>query len=108
VRCGLLLALISEGNRTLPDAEGPETRGLFQNVLMDTQAALVWVLRAVTFSPTFTNALHDAIRKQAASPWPGREAYDASLRDLYWRYATSQDLLNHAVARTVGGTRASG
>jgi hypothetical protein len=96
--------LLPETEQALPDVEGPETRALLQVVLTDAQTGLVRVLRAVTFSPSFTRALHRAIRQQAASPWPGRAAYDAALRDLYRRYATSEDLLRRAVAWTVGGT----
>jgi hypothetical protein len=96
--------LVPETEQALPDAEGPETRALLQVVLPDAQTGLVRVLRAVTFSPSFTRALHDAIRAQAFSPWPGRAVYYAALRDLYRRYATTGCLLRRAVARTVGGT----
>jgi len=74
-----------------------------QVVLVDAHTELVRALRVVTFSPTFTRALHGAIREQAASPWPGRDAHDAARRDQYWHYATSGDLLKRAVAHKVGG-----
>ena len=95
--------LVPETERTLPQPEGAETRALLHVDLIEADSGLVRALRVVTFSPAFTRALHSAIRQQAASPWPGREAYDDALASVYKRYPTSKDLLRRAVARSVGG-----
>ncbi len=95
--------LVPEIERTLPQQEGNETRALLHVDLIEAKTGIVRALRVVTFSPEFTYALHNAIREQAASPWLGRDAYDAALRDAYRHYARSEDLLKRAVARTVGG-----
>ncbi len=95
--------LVPEDQRTLPEPEGPETRALLQVVLIDAASGLVRALRALTFSPVFTRALHAAIRAQADMIWAGKASYDAALADAYRRYPASTDLLRGAVARTFGG-----
>lgn len=95
--------LVPEDQRTLPDAEGPQTRALLHVVLVDAGTGLIRALRLVTFSPAYTRALHDAIREQASSPWLSGPTYDAALADIYRRYPTSAELLKHAIAQTFGG-----
>jgi hypothetical protein len=95
--------LVPQDQRTLPDPEGPATRALLQIILVDAASGLILALRVVTFSPTFTRALHAAIRAQAENTWGGRAAYHAAFADLYRCYPTSADLLRCAGARTCGG-----
>ena len=95
--------LVPGSERTLPEEEGPETRAVLQVVLVEAGSGRVLVLRAVSFSPAFTLALHDAIRRQASSPWPGDAAYKAELAGAYGRYPGSAVLMRVAVARTRGG-----
>ena len=95
--------LIPQDQRTLPGPEGSETGAMLHVLLIDADNSRVLALRAVTFSPAFTRALHAAIRAQAVLPWVGQAAYDAALADLYRRYPTSADLLRCVLARTWGG-----
>ena len=95
--------LVPEYQRSLPDVGGPETRALLQIILVDATTGLVRALRAVTFSPAFTRALHDAIRAQASAPWPGQAGYETALAAVYQRDKTSADLLKRAIAQTFGG-----
>lgn len=87
----------------LPETEGPRTRALLEVVLVDADTDLARAICVVSFSPEFTRALHGAIRAQAAAPWIGQAAYDAALTEVYRRYPTGGDLLQRAVARTLGG-----
>jgi hypothetical protein len=97
--------LLPAGRRRVPDtADLADPHALLMVVLVDAATGLVRQIRAVTFSPAFTAALHLAIRDQLASPWPGPAAYDAALAALYRRYPTSEALLETAVARTEGGS----
>jgi hypothetical protein len=96
--------MVPAEQRSLPETGGPETQALLHVVLVDAGTGIVCALRAVTFSPEFTRALHAGIREQAESRWPGQAAYDAALADLCRRYPTSADLLRRVSARTFGGS----
>lgn len=96
--------LLPPDQRQVPDTAGlVEPHALLTVTLVDAATGLVRVLRAVTFTPSFTAALHLAIREQAAQLWPGPAAYDAALAEVYRRYPTSADLLATAIARSEGG-----
>lgn len=96
--------LLPEDQRTIPPpAEMAEPRALLQIVLVDAATGLVQVLRAVTFSPAFTAALHLAIRRQAERGWPGDAEYDRQLQALYRRFPTSMALRRAAQSWTAGG-----
>ena len=83
--------LVPEVERRLPEPMPSEThRMAIHTVLIDADTGIVKALRYLTFTPVFTHALHEAIKKQAAMPWPGREAYDAQIADIYTRYTTEQ------------------
>lgn len=83
--------------------EGPETRALLQVVLLDAPTGIVKVLRAVSLSPEFTMALHDAIRRQASAPWPGSAEYNSMIQEAYRKWPTTEAMLAAATTRTVGG-----
>lgn len=96
--------MASPERRTIPDTTGlVEPRALLSVVLVDAHTGIIRALRAVSFSPALTAALHLAIREQAEAPWVGQVAYDAALAELYRRYPSSRDLLKLARARTPGG-----
>ena len=95
--------LVPETERALPESEGPETRALLHVILVDADSGIIRALRVVSFSPTFTRALHVAIRQQATSPWPGRAAYDAALAEIYRQYPTTAHLLARTLAVSRGG-----
>lgn len=94
--------LMPENQRSLPEAEATEnTRARLNVILIDATSGLIKALRAVTFSPEFTGALHEAIRIQAENPVTPAE-YEAALSDVYGRWTTGM-LLARAVAQCQGG-----
>lgn len=98
------IRLLPPDRQQLPDTAGlADPHALLMVILVDAATGLVRVIRAVTFSPAFTTALHLAIAAQQAAPWPGSDGYDRALADLYRRYPSSDDLLATAIARTEGG-----
>ena len=95
--------LVPEAEQTLPDTtDAIEPHALLQVILVDASTGLVQGLRAVSFSPAFTAALHSAIAEQAGQPWDAG-AYNAALASLYGRYPSSTELLGQARSRTRGG-----
>lgn len=96
--------LVPAAERTLPHPpHSPEERALVHVLLVDAHSGIIRAQRYLTFSPDFTALLHDAITKQAVSPWPGRLTHDHDVDDVFHRYPRSKDLLRVAVARTRGG-----
>ena len=97
---------VPEDERHLPptgqEMEMREPRALLQVTLVDADTGIVRVLRAVSWSPAFTAAVHLAIHDQAAAPWDS-DAYDAALAAIYARYPATTDLLAAATSRTEGG-----
>ena len=72
--------LVPANERQLPGAPATaETRALLCVVLVDADSNIVRALRALTFSPEFTSALHTAITEQAEERWDPGE-FDAQLR----------------------------
>jgi hypothetical protein len=68
------------GGRVLPpptEETSPALRALLAIILVDAATGVVRVLRAVTYSPEFTRAIHRAIAGQAASP------FDAGAHDRW-------------------------
>jgi hypothetical protein len=99
--------LLPKHEQTLPrpEAHGAETRALLTVLLIDAKTGIVKAKRAVTLSPSFTQALHAAIREQAASEWWGAAAYNGVVEEAYRRYPTSEDLLRRAAHHTTGRDR---
>lgn len=91
----------AEQRQLLPETEGA-ARALLTVVLLDADTGLIRALRAVTFSPAFTTALHAAIRAQAGQPW-SEALYDANRALLYGRYPTTEALLAACAIRCQGG-----
>lgn len=85
--------LVPKSERVLPPETRGEERALLSLVLVDATTGIIRALRVVTLTPTFTRLFHDAIREQAARPWPGAAAYDAELAALYQRYPSTAALL---------------
>jgi hypothetical protein len=89
--------------RVLPpptEEASPALRALLGIILVDAATGLVRVLRAVTYSPEFTRAIHRAIARQAASP------FDAGVHERWadgmLRYSTAQ-LWDRCTTRCRGG-----
>ena len=72
-------------------------------ILVDARNGIVKALRTLTFSPVFTRSLHDAIRAQAARPWPGREEYDHQIARTYAGHSSREIAQRLARVRCVGG-----
>lgn len=93
--------VVPEIERQLPPVlEGPQ-RALLHVILVEANTGIIQVLRAVTFSPDFTRALHRAIFGQGTQPFD-QAAYDRRLAQLYARHSTTE-LVRKATARCIGG-----
>jgi hypothetical protein len=78
----------------------PELRALVAIILVDASTGIVRALRAVTFSPEFTRAIHCAIAEQAAAPFDA-PAHDR-WADRLLRFTTDQ-LWDRTTVRCRGG-----
>ena len=95
--------LVPEDERTIPDfPASDEERALLHIVLIDATTGIVKALRACTYSPAFTAALHDAIRYQSAQPF-NREEYDRQSQRVYAGHTSRQIATQLARYRCVGG-----
>lgn len=92
--------LTNAADRVLPPQAGGHA--LLHIILVDATTGIVRAQRALTFSPTFTAALRNAIQEQAGRAWDAA-AYDRRLRSLYAKYTTTQALLRVAQHSTHGG-----
>jgi hypothetical protein len=86
----------------------PAARYLCNIMLIEADTTIVRVIRAVSFSPEFTRALHQAINTQAEQEWPGSAAYDRAIAQAYQRYPSTELLLSFAFAQCVGGEEEKG
>jgi len=83
--------LLAEDERMLPPP-GPG-RALMQVRLVACETGILRAQRLISLKPRLTQRLHAAIRRQAAAPWPGDEAYDNALSAAYRQYPTAEALL---------------
>lgn len=86
-----------------PELPAAETRVKLFITLVNAQGGLIEALRIQSLSPELTRAIFGAIRRQMDLPWPGRDAYDRTIANLYRRYPNSTDMLVDSVARSPGG-----
>jgi hypothetical protein len=94
--------LVPERERDLPSADlEKQVRAMLQVVLVDAATGIVRVLRAVTWSPDFTRAMHAAIREQASKVWDPR-AHDVTIASTCTALTTTE-MVERVSARTVGG-----
>lgn len=70
--------------------------------LFDTCTAVPCGGRYVTFSPEFSDRLHEEVRPQLSFPIT-RAEYDTAVNALFTRYRTAESMLPDACARTAGG-----
>lgn len=92
---------VQESERMLPEhilATG-ETRAVLTVILVDAANGITQAIRLVSFSPSFTSRLHQAINEQAQKPF-NQASYDKQLENLYKSYPDSRDLLKLAIARS--------
>jgi hypothetical protein len=98
------LWLVPASERVEPPTEWrPDTRALLTVILVEQESAIVRVLRAVTFSPEFTMAIHGQIWAQATMRWRGRERYDRTISEAYGKWPHTSDMIRDAQAITKGG-----
>jgi hypothetical protein len=91
------------GDRTWPplwEETSPELRALLHIILVEATTGIVLALRAVSFSPEFTRAIHRAITQQAAAP-DHRGAHEAWV-DAMTQFSTDQ-LGDQCTVRCQGG-----
>ena len=92
------------GDRTLPPASletSPALRALVAIILVEATSGVVLVLRAVTFSPEFTRAIHRAIADQVGAPYD-RAAHERWADETTRRLSTDQ-LWERCTTRCQGG-----
>lgn len=94
--------LVPDAERTTPPSIDPAgtTRALLSVTLIDAQTGIIRALRATSWSPAFTAAMHQAIRRQVELG-PRHHAYEHDIERLLSRPTAS--LVTRAIARTTGG-----
>ncbi len=91
-----------------PDREVPEPGAAWNSrdpllvVLVDAASGIVQGVRDLWLSPDFTKALRSAIAQQARRPWPGDQAYNSQIQDIYRRFPQPVELVHRAAAQTKG------
>jgi hypothetical protein len=88
--------------RVIPTVDSsPEARALLWITLVGTDDGLIHAQRGVTLSPSFTRALHGAIRAQALMPFDPRECTSA-ISKVFLHYPSTNERLHLAQAQTMG------
>jgi hypothetical protein len=91
-----------EYRRVVPAAVvATEARALLWVTLVGADDGIIHAQRGLTLSPSFTRALHDAIRRQAMSTFDS-SGCTAAISCLYPPHLETVDRLPMAVARTMG------
>lgn len=91
-----------EFRRVVPGSVAvPGARALLWITLVGADDGIIHAQRGMTLSPSFTRALHEAIRVQAMSPFDSCDCATA-ISDLYLTRPDVLDRLETAVARTMG------
>jgi hypothetical protein len=96
---------LSADDRTLPppsEETSPELRAILTIILVEATNGVVLALRAVTFSPEFTRALHRAIADQVGAPYD-RAEHQRWADGMTARLSTDQ-LWSRCTMRCQGGT----
>jgi hypothetical protein len=84
------------------DLPTEHSRALLTVIVVDAATGLVAAIKGVTFSPGFTQALHDAIRAQMAHE-VSAAAYDQAVTRYYSIYTATEQMLPQLAARCTGG-----
>lgn len=92
--------MVPEHQRTVPAEIATGQSAMLSIILVDADTGIIRVLRAVTLSPHFSRALHEAIAAQSVTRFNQAE-FDAKLAELY--RGDTRSLLPRATARTAGG-----
>jgi hypothetical protein len=84
-----------------PVVPSPEARSLLWITLVGARDGIIHAQRGMTLSPSFTHALHKAIRDQAARAFDPEEC-TVAISSIYLGYPYMVERLSIAAARTLG------
>jgi hypothetical protein len=94
---------VAEEDRQVPAPQvNPAERILLKIILVEAATGIVKAIRVTTFSPTFTEKLHDAIRRQATSEPFCRDEFVGRSLQIYQKF-TPFELAANAIVKTKGG-----
>jgi hypothetical protein len=94
---------VAEEDRQIPAPQmNPAERILLKIILVEAATGIVKAIRVTTFSPQFTEKLHDAIRRQASGEPFSRDEFVGRSLQIYQKF-TPFDLAANAVVKTKGG-----
>ncbi len=94
---------VATEDRRLPALrENPGERILLKIILVEAMSGIVKAIRVTTFSPEFTEKLHEAIRRQAADGEFTREEFVTRSLAVYEK-RTPAELADKSIVKTKGG-----
>ena len=94
---------VAEEDRQIPAPRAnPAERILLKIILVEAATGIVKAIRVTTFSPEFTEKLHEAIRQQAAGAEFSRDEFVSRSLEIYEKQ-TPAILAANAVVKTKGG-----
>lgn len=101
--CPYSIWMVSEDERLPLESLGPNSRALLTTILVAADVNEVKALRGTSFSPEFTRELYKAIETQMQSEISIKD-YEDAINETYSRYPKTEQMLEHAIVRCVGGT----
>lgn len=94
---------VAEEDRRIPaPQENPAERVLLKIILVEAATGIVKAIRVTTFSPEFTEKLHDAIRQQATGEEFSRAEFVSRSLAVYEKQ-TPFELAANSIVKTKGG-----
>jgi hypothetical protein len=94
---------VAEEDRQIPaPPQNAAERILLKIILVEAATGIVKAIRVTTFSPAFTEKLHDAIRRQATSEPFARDEFVSRSLQIYKKF-TPADFAAKAIVKTKGG-----
>lgn len=89
--------LVPAAERTIPPVLAPDERPLLHVILVEATTGIIRAVRVIALAPRLAQALHTAIREQAAQPWDAA-AFDQQLARLQ-QQGTPAQYARQATAR---------
>ena len=94
---------VAEEDRQIPAPQAnPAERILLKIILVEAATGIVKAIRVTTFSPAFTERLHDAIRQQAKDEPFSRDEFVGRSLQIYKKFTPAEFAIN-AIVKTKGG-----
>ena len=94
---------VAEEDRRIPALRAnPAERILLKIILVESATGIVKAIRVMTFSPEFTEKLHEAIRQQAAGKEFSRTEFVARSLEIY-KTKSPADFAANSIVKTKGG-----